>query len=160
MLLPSWPLTETGGTSRQRSHRTIPKQYKIWGKFALLESGVILILLKLLYVDRQARHNKAMTNISAIPVLVACYLIAMILILIFSRASGKPIFWNIIDLKIQRSYFTAGEFMTQMYNWEILAPCHAILVPMLFAFVDRDFRWYIKRKISKLIPRPTGVDCA
>ena len=124
-------------------------------------------IIILTFWNRQARHNKSLVDVVALPAISTLFLIGMYLIYSFSRATGKKKYQNItrsnrIFSQVCTIIFfwtTAGEFMQQMYNWTIMGCIHGILGPIFFPLISfKDTRRNISRIFhSYILCRP--FDC-
>ena len=118
---------------------------------------ISIIILNSMF--RQARHNKGLVDVVALPAVACLFLFGMCLLYSFSRASGKKSCTLLnTSLKAIFDCFTASEFMQQMYNWTLLGPVHGILVPTYFSVCFKDSRRNISRIFhSYILCRP--FDC-
>ena len=108
-----------------------------------------LILISIIIFNsmfRQARHNKGLVDVVALPAVACLFLFGMCLLYSFSRASGKKCY-TLLNTSLKAIFycFTASEFMQQMYNWTLLGPVHGILVPTYFSICFKDSRHHISR---------------
>ena len=165
--LSAWRYTETGGSSHQGSFKMILTQFPTQGtqidqldSHFCNDSLIHISIIILNSIFRQARHNKGLVDVVALPATASLLLFGMCLLYSFSRASGKKfcILLNTTSLKAIFSCFTASEFMQQMYNWTLLGPVHGILVPTYFSICFKDSRRNISRIFhSYILCRP--YDC-
>ena len=118
---------------------------------------ISIIILNSMF--RQARHNKGLVDVVALPAVACLFLFGMCLLYSFSRASGKKC-CTLLNTSLKAIFycFTASEFMQQMYNWTLLGPVHGILVPTYFSVCFKDSRRNISRIFhSYILCRP--FDC-
>ena len=118
---------------------------------------ISIIILNSMF--RQARHNKGLVDVVALPAVACLLLFGMCLLYSFSRASGKKC-CTLLNTSLKAIFycFTASEFMQQMYNWTLLGPVHGILVPTYFSVCFKDSRRNISRIFhSYILCRP--FDC-